>query len=155
MCNGDEPREQLGISFRILTVTFNFIVPLWRDFVMALGFVSASREVPVRALNTRLCWVAALSHTHRVALLHLSHALSRCQSVRSNLKQRINTMIVIGGALESLDARPGLVDLTIDRRTGFVRLALEAGAKLCPVYTYGENELWDQVRRRVAWTALL
>lgn len=39
----------------------------------------------------------------------------------------------------------GSVDLTLSKRTGFVKLALEHGAGLVPVFTFGENELWSQV----------
>ena len=36
-------------------------------------------------------------------------------------------VIVIGGAAESLDARPGTYDLTLRERKGFVKLALTTG----------------------------
>ena len=52
---------------------------------------------------------------------------------------------MIGGAEEALDARPGTNDLTLQRRLGFVRLALEHGADLVPVFSFGENELFVQI----------
>ncbi|XP_074839137.1 2-acylglycerol O-acyltransferase 3 [Carettochelys insculpta] len=54
--------------------------------------------------------------------------------------------IVVGGAAESLDCAPGEHRLTLRRRRGFVRLALRHGAALVPVYTFGENELFRQLR---------
>lgn len=98
------------IDFRILTVSFNFQVPLYRDFLMALGFVSASRS-------------------------SANYLLSRGKSV----------FVVVGGADEALDARPGVVDLTLAKRKGFVRLALKQGAALVPVFGFGENDAFDQV----------
>ena len=49
-----------------------------------------------------------------------------------------------GGAREALDARPGPNDLTLGSRYGFVRVALQHGAHLIPVFTVGENDLYQQ-----------
>jgi len=109
--NGEEARKALGgRDYRVLTVTFNFLLPLWRDIILGLRFVSASRA-----------------------------------SARAVLEKGLNCMIVVGGAREALDARPGHVDLTLKCRSGFVRLALQHGARLVPVFTFGENELWTQI----------
>lgn len=53
-----------------------------------------------------------------------------------------NIAIVPGGAQESLLTGPGCADLTLAKRKGFVRLALQHGACLVPVYLFGENELY-------------
>ncbi|KAJ8342194.1 hypothetical protein SKAU_G00321220 [Synaphobranchus kaupii] len=54
-------------------------------------------------------------------------------------------VIVIGGAAESLASSPGVNTVVMRQRKGFVRLALEYGADLVPVYSFGENELFKQV----------
>lgn len=54
-------------------------------------------------------------------------------------------LLVIGGAKESLSARPGTYDLTLADRKGFVKMALRTGASLVPVFSFGENDLFDQV----------
>nr|XP_056714512.1 2-acylglycerol O-acyltransferase 2 [Euleptes europaea] len=54
-------------------------------------------------------------------------------------------IIAVGGAQEALDARPGAFTLLLANRKGFVRLAIEHGAPLVPVFSFGENELFDQV----------
>ncbi|KAM9348031.1 2-acylglycerol O-acyltransferase 3b [Symphorus nematophorus] len=54
-------------------------------------------------------------------------------------------VIVIGGAAESLASSPGQHTVVMKQRKGFVRLALEFGADLVPVYSFGENELFQQV----------
>jgi hypothetical protein len=56
------------------------------------------------------------------------------------LDRNISVAIVVGGAAEALDARPGANDLTLGRRLGFVRIAMENGAKLLPVFSFGEND---------------
>ncbi|XP_040202653.1 2-acylglycerol O-acyltransferase 3 [Rana temporaria] len=53
--------------------------------------------------------------------------------------------IVVGGAAESLKSSPGQHVVTLGGRKGFVRLALENGADLVPVYCFGENDIYEQV----------
>ncbi|XP_055429569.1 2-acylglycerol O-acyltransferase 1 isoform X1 [Bubalus kerabau] len=55
------------------------------------------------------------------------------------------SVIVLGGAEESLDAHPGKFTLFIRQRKGFVKIALTHGAYLVPVFSFGENELFKQV----------
>ncbi|XP_068572380.1 2-acylglycerol O-acyltransferase 3b [Cebidichthys violaceus] len=54
-------------------------------------------------------------------------------------------VIVIGGAAESLASSPGVNTVVMRQRKGFVRVALEFGADLVPVYSFGENDLFQQV----------
>ncbi|XP_069776019.1 diacylglycerol O-acyltransferase 2-like isoform X2 [Narcine bancroftii] len=54
-------------------------------------------------------------------------------------------VIVVGGAAESMSAHPGNHAVLLTNRKGFIRLALEFGADLVPVYCFGENEVYDQV----------
>ncbi|XP_029458009.1 diacylglycerol O-acyltransferase 2 isoform X1 [Rhinatrema bivittatum] len=54
-------------------------------------------------------------------------------------------IIVVGGAAESLDCKPGKNSVTLKNRKGFVKLALQHGADLVPVYSFGENEVFKQV----------
>ncbi|KAL5492340.1 DGA1 [Sanghuangporus weigelae] len=53
--------------------------------------------------------------------------------------------IVVGGAAESLSAHPGTADLTLRRRLGFIKLAMQTGADLVPVFSFGENDIFDQM----------
>uniref|UniRef100_A0A3Q1HUU5 Acyltransferase n=1 Tax=Anabas testudineus TaxID=64144 RepID=A0A3Q1HUU5_ANATE len=52
-------------------------------------------------------------------------------------------VIAVGGAPEALDARPGALTLQVLNRKGFIKLALKHGAQLVPVFSFGENELFD------------
>lgn len=54
--------------------------------------------------------------------------------------------IVVGGAAESLSARPGTADLTLKRRMGFIKLAMRQGADLVPVFSFGENDVSSFLR---------
>jgi len=59
--------------------------------------------------------------------------------------QGMSVAIVIGGAAEALEARPHSNKLTLKKRKGFVKLALETGAHLVPCYSFGENDLYNQL----------
>lgn len=51
-------------------------------------------------------------------------------------------VIVVGGAQEALDTHQGTSDLTLNKRKGFVRVALQTGASLVPVFGFGENNTY-------------
>ncbi|KAG8819773.1 diacylglycerol O-acyltransferase 1 [Serendipita sp. 411] len=53
--------------------------------------------------------------------------------------------IVIGGAAESLSAHPGTADLTLQNRMGFIKVAMQHGASLVPVFSFGENDIYEQM----------
>lgn len=55
-------------------------------------------------------------------------------------------LLVIGGSKEALDARPSSEYLlTLKNRKGFVKIALANGASLVPVFSFGENDLYQQL----------
>ncbi|XP_017538007.1 2-acylglycerol O-acyltransferase 2 [Pygocentrus nattereri] len=54
-------------------------------------------------------------------------------------------VIAVGGALEALDSHPGTHSVLLASKKGFIKLAIEHGAHLVPVYSFGENEVFDQV----------
>ncbi|XP_043854307.1 2-acylglycerol O-acyltransferase 2-like [Dromiciops gliroides] len=54
-------------------------------------------------------------------------------------------VITVGGAKETLDAHPGDYTLLLKNRKGFVKLALIHGASLLPIFSFGENEIFDQL----------
>lgn len=67
-----------------------------------------------------------------------------CEYILSSGPGR-SIIIVIGGASESLSARPGTADLTLKKRLGFIRMAIRHGADLVPTFSFGENDLYEQV----------
>lgn len=64
-------------------------------------------------------------------------------SIRNALKPGNAVVLVVGGAAEALDTKPGQYVLTLARRRGFYRLALEHGADLVPSFGFGENDIYD------------
>jgi 2-acylglycerol O-acyltransferase 2 len=53
-------------------------------------------------------------------------------------------VLMVGGAQEALNARPGVYKLVLKNRKGFCRLAIESGASLVPVFSFNEVEVFDQ-----------
>ncbi|KAK9402589.1 2-acylglycerol O-acyltransferase 2-A-like [Crotalus adamanteus] len=69
------------------------------------------------------------------------------ESVSYVLRKGGNIVILsVGGAKEALHAHPGAYTLVLENRKGFVRLAIENGTLLVPVFSFGENELYDQIK---------
>ncbi|KAL2427339.1 Diacylglycerol O-acyltransferase 2A [Exophiala dermatitidis] len=107
-----------GITNTLLTLDTNFRVPFYRDYALAMGVASVSRE-------------------------SIENILSKGGHNGEGMGRAVT--IVIGGARESLDARPGTLRLVLKSRKGFVKLAIRQGADLVPVLAFGENDLYDQI----------
>ncbi|XP_045597368.2 2-acylglycerol O-acyltransferase 1 isoform X1 [Procambarus clarkii] len=102
-----------GITPHLLTLDGHFHLPFYREFFMASGAVSATRE-------------------------SMDYLLGQEGSGRA-------LCLVVGGAKESLDCHPGSVVLHLNKRKGFCKMALRHGASLVPMFSFGENEIYDQV----------
>lgn len=81
----------------------------------------------------------------------LSLALGGCPSSVDGLNYVLSrpgnaVALVVGGASESLESRPGTYKIILKRRKGFVKLALMHGAPLVPVISFGETDVYDQVQ---------
>ncbi|ETN79958.1 diacylglycerol acyltransferase [Necator americanus] len=66
------------------------------------------------------------------------------RNVLSGKKEGKAVVIVVGGAEEALDAHPSRHKLKLLSRKGFVKEAFHAGASLVPVYSFGENDIYEQ-----------
>ncbi|XP_029030242.1 2-acylglycerol O-acyltransferase 2 [Betta splendens] len=61
-------------------------------------------------------------------------------------------VIAVGGAPEALDAHPGTYNVVLAQKKGFIKLAMEHGAHLVPIFSFGENDVYEQVEnRRGTW----
>ncbi len=107
-----------GITNTLLTLDSNFRYPIYREYALRLGMASVSRE-------------------------SCENILSKGGSNGEGMGRAIT--IVVGGAAESLDARPGTIRLVLRRRKGFVKMAIRTGADLVPVLAFGENDIYDQL----------
>ncbi|KAH6660595.1 diacylglycerol acyltransferase [Truncatella angustata] len=108
-----------GITNSLLTLDSNFRIPIYRDYVMAMGLRSVSKD-------------------------SIANILTRGGPNNEGMGRAVT--IVIGGARESLEAQPGQLRLILKERKGFIKLAVRTGADLVPVLAFGENDLYDQLR---------
>jgi len=106
-----------GIKNTLLTLDSNFRIPIYRDYALAMGLASVSKE-------------------------SCENLLSKGGPNKEGMGRAIT--IVVGGAAESLDAQPHTLRLVLKRRKGFVKMAIRTGADLVPVLAFGENDLYDQ-----------
>lgn len=107
-----------GITNSLLTLDSNFRLPFYRDWILAMGLRSVSKE-------------------------SIWNILSKGGPNGDGTGRAVS--IVIGGARESLEAQPGTLRLILQGRKGFVKMALRTGADLVPVLAFGENDLYDQL----------
>lgn len=54
-------------------------------------------------------------------------------------------VITPGGSAEAMEAHPGSATLVLNKRKGFIRIAVKNGVPLVPVYTFGETDLFTQI----------
>jgi len=57
----------------------------------------------------------------------------------------VATVLVVGGAPESLNNDKDKIKLVINRRKGFIKLALRYGVDLVPTFTFGESFIYGQI----------
>ncbi|KAI8314763.1 Diacylglycerol O-acyltransferase 2A [Colletotrichum sp. SAR11_240] len=107
-----------GITNSLLTLDNNFRIPLYRDYILAMGVRSVSKE-------------------------SIWNTLSKGGRNGEGMGRAVT--IVVGGARESLEAQPGTLRLILKGRKGFIKMALRTGADLVPVLGFGENDLYDQL----------
>ena len=54
-------------------------------------------------------------------------------------------MLVVGGAPESLNSDKHKIRLVLNRRKGWIKIALRYGVSLVPTFTFGEAFIYDQL----------
>ena len=107
---------------------------LWANFVAE---TAALREIPFRMVTLSInLWVPFF----RELLLWTGFIASDKKSVLRCLKKyKTSVTITVGGAEESLMTKSGII---LDKRKGFIEIALRSGASLVPVYNFGEREIF-------------
>ena len=107
-----------NITNTLLTLNYNFYLPIYREYALLSGLTSVSRQSCERLLS---------------------------QGGPDGKGQGRAITIAVGGAQESLLAKPGTMRLVLKERKGFVKLAARCGADLVPSLAFGENELYHQM----------
>jgi 1-acyl-sn-glycerol-3-phosphate acyltransferase len=103
-----------GLTPHLLTLEAQFYAPFMRELFMMSGACAASAR----------------------SLRHILTNQRKCE------KKGQACGLIVGGAAESLEAFPGKYKLILKNRKGFVRMALQTGTSLVPVFSFGENDLF-------------
>ncbi|KAL7025168.1 hypothetical protein ACKWTF_013374 [Chironomus riparius] len=114
-----------GIRSRMVSLTYHFYIPFYRELVLAWGAMSAKYESIKNALG---------QSTDENAPLNIK------DGYRSNA-----VILSVGGAQEAMKSKPGEYKIYLKKRKGFVKAVLETGASLVPVFSFGEVDVYDQI----------
>ncbi|KAL0485432.1 2-acylglycerol O-acyltransferase [Acrasis kona] len=117
---------------------------VWANFLSShAGSFEDVTGIPLR--------LATLKENFKVPFLReliLSFGIidSSRETLEFNLNRNRACLLMIGGAEEVLYAGSDKehINLVLQRRKGFVRVALRTGSALVPVFNYGENEIYTQ-----------
>lgn len=103
---------------RFATVPFNMKFPIWREFLLAAGFIHSSFH-------------SCLGY------------LGMTDGGDESGKRGKVLVIAVGGSREMLEAKNDKCNLILSSRKGIFRLALLTGSSLIPVFGFNENELFE------------
>ncbi|XP_012062634.1 PREDICTED: diacylglycerol O-acyltransferase 2 [Atta cephalotes] len=106
-----------GLEFHTITLDQHFKIPIFREYPYSLGSCASS----MKSIKYLLSTPPKNPYTGRA------------------------TVLIVGGASESLESTPGTYRVIIKRRKGFVKLALKYGTALVPVFSFGETDLYNQI----------
>ncbi|XP_023411594.2 LOW QUALITY PROTEIN: 2-acylglycerol O-acyltransferase 1 [Loxodonta africana] len=152
-----------GLWPHLLMLPCWFHLPFFRDYIMSGGEECEARpqdpqaqlspptsasslpeilvpNFPTPPLKTQL-WFPKLCPPPKFGLLRQG----QCLLLLSRPGGGQVAVLAVGGPLEALEAKPGEPILRIRNQKGFIKLALEHGASLVPVFSFGENELFQQI----------
>lgn len=69
---------------------------------------------------------------------------------KTKMKQLLNegktALLIPGGVTECLQMKKGVETLYLRNRFGFVKVAIQTGARLIPAFTFGQSQTYDYVR---------
>uniref|UniRef100_A0A5K4FDF2 Acyltransferase n=1 Tax=Schistosoma mansoni TaxID=6183 RepID=A0A5K4FDF2_SCHMA len=105
-----------GITPWLTTLEINFKAPFYRDLLLSFNLVAATYKGLSYLLDPQQC-----GNTGNFVV------------------------VLLGGAPEALDSRPGKYVFHTNRRYGFFKLALMTGSHLVPCVSFGEPNMFKQV----------
>jgi 2-acylglycerol O-acyltransferase 2 len=145
------PTVDLPRGKYIIAIAPHGILPFGSMFALFSNVANVKTVLPnldIRCLAASFCFYIPL---YRDILL----AGGVCDAARYNARALIDKgftlALVPGGATEALYAGIGRHTLFINKRLGFIRLAMQTGSKIVPVYGFGENDTWDVLQTNNQW----
>jgi len=115
---------------------------VWTNFVNGTNGIQDVLPGVIRVLTIDPNFWFPMWRDIYMALGFASVSKESCDYLLSN---GTSVLIVPGGIEEIYYSKPGTCKVLIKKRKGFIKLALEHGANLVPVFTFGETELFTQI----------
>jgi 2-acylglycerol O-acyltransferase 2 len=139
------PTVDLPKGKYVVAIAPHGILPFGSMFAFFSNVANVKNVLPnlnMRCLAASFCFYIPI---YRDILL----AAGVCDAARYNARYLLDhdysLALVPGGATEALYAGVGKHTLYINKRLGFVRLAMQTKSQIIPVYGFGENDTWETV----------
>lgn len=111
-----------GVRAKLVTLNLHTIFPIFREAIMSWGMCNANAS-SLKELLTQPNDPTDESNN---------------DGFTSN-----GTVLIVGGAEEALLSSPNTYKIILKKRKGFVRIALQCGAPIVPVISFGEVNIYD------------
>ncbi|KAA0184004.1 2-acylglycerol O-acyltransferase 1 [Fasciolopsis buskii] len=117
------PRAFPGINPWLAIHKAHFLSAFYREWFLSIGAIPATREAILYLLDSNKC--------HKTGNL---------------------VVVVLGGGAEIMEAHSGRYVMCTSRRFGFFKLALQTGSSLIPCISFGEPNMYEQIKNeRGSW----
>ncbi len=121
-----------GILLRAATLPLQFWLPMSREIFAGIGLCSSSKASLEVLLRSSVLHDFAPFHVDLKCFFNCSHP------------KGVATAIVVGGASEALNYETDKITLVLNKRKGFIKLALRFGRDIVPIFVFGENYVYGQ-----------
>lgn len=121
--------------------------PFWRDLLLAAGFVDVSFRSLVAVLKRQRSVAVVIGGAAEVRNSPIVD--SCCSFLGLGFDIHVDVLDT-----QALDAHPSTNDIILNKRKGFIRLALVTGTPIVPVFVFGESDLYFQVSVHLALSTM-
>lgn len=151
-----------GIKLNHLMSSSSFIAPIFRQFIFWIGGIPVSREAAKKAVKGGNSlslvpgglaeMILADPRPRKLEQSELDKAIFAEHNLPSDLilSDDPSSPSSARKSVDNSSAKKTVV-LYMQRRKGFIKLALELGLDMVPVFTFGELENYNQVRWGLGW----
>lgn len=110
----------------------------------ANGFDEMFKGITLSVNTLAVNWYMPVIHEHAGAFSY-GDASKKCLMKTLSSGPGFSSLLVTGGAQESMMAHPYSSKVVLKTRAGFVKIALRSGASLVPIWAFGENNIFENL----------
>lgn len=128
---------------------FPMVLPMLSDPCHDI-FPEFQGQIPNTAIADIMLWTPVIAPI----LIWLGCISAKKESMRQHLRKN-NVMMLPDGIAGAYHSQREEECVYIQKRKGFIRLAIEEGSLLVPIYCFGHSQLYDVYPRHDSWIATL